>query len=57
MNDEQNVINLIFGAITNKSTDISQLTLGDIGKLNFDHMIQVACIIWEGSVIKNVLKL
>lgn len=54
---EQNVINFIFGAINNKSADISHITLGDIGKLNFDHMIQFISIIWEFSVIKNVLKL
>ena len=56
-NAEQNVINFIFEALNNKSVDISDITLWDIGKLTFDHILQFIFIIWEFSVIKNILKL
>lgn len=54
--EETKIINLIFEAISGKSPDISQITLGDIGKLRFDHITQAILIFWEGIVIKDILK-
>lgn len=54
--EETKIINLIFEAISGNPLDISQITLGDIGKIRFDHITQAILIFWEGIVIKDILK-
>jgi hypothetical protein len=54
--EETKIINLIIEVITGKSPDISQLTLSDIGKLRFDHIMQAILMFWESIVIKDILK-
>jgi len=50
------IIKLIINALQGKSDDIIQL-LNKLQLLNIDHIFQIAILIWEFMVIKDVMKL
>ena len=50
------IIKLIINALQGKSDDITQL-LNKLQLLNIDHIFQIATLIWECMVIKDVMKL